>query len=50
MSWLERALAAAAAITLIAALPLTDEIGFALSAAAIALHWYGSRKRRAAVA
>ncbi len=50
MSWPERLLAAGAAIMLIAALPMTDEIGFALSAAAIAWHWRGSRRRAAAVA
>jgi TRAP-type uncharacterized transport system fused permease subunit len=36
--WTERALAAAAAVTLIAALPLTDEIGFALALVVIAWH------------
>jgi TRAP transporter 4TM/12TM fusion protein len=46
MTWIERALAAAAAVTLIAALPLTDEIGFALAAAAIGLHLW--RRRGAA--
>jgi TRAP transporter 4TM/12TM fusion protein len=51
MNWLERVLAAAAAIMLIAALPSTDEIGFVLSAVAVALHWRGSRVRsRAATA
>ncbi|WP_418319149.1 TRAP transporter permease [Piscinibacter sakaiensis] len=43
MSRLERLVAAAAAITLIAALPLTDEIGFVLAAIAIAMHWRRSR-------
>ena len=47
MSMPERLLAALAAMMLIAALPLTDEIGFALAAAAIALHWYGNRSRAA---
>jgi TRAP-type uncharacterized transport system fused permease subunit len=47
MNWPERALAAAAAVMLIAALPLTDEIGFALALAAVALHWRGSRLRAA---
>ena len=50
MSWPERALAAAGALMLIAALPMTDEIGFAMCAAAIALHWWGGRKRMAATA
>lgn len=36
----ERALAMAAAFTLVAAMPLTDEIGFALSAAFAALLWF----------
>ena len=39
----ERLLAAAAAFTLIAALPMTDEAGFALAALVIGLHWYRSR-------
>ena len=39
----ERLLAAAAAFTLIAALPATDEIGFALAAAFLALRWYRAR-------
>jgi len=43
MLWWERILAAIAAVTLIAALPLTDEIGFALAAITIALHWWRSR-------
>jgi TRAP transporter 4TM/12TM fusion protein len=50
MSWPERLLAAAAAIMLIAALPLTDEIGFAMSALAVALHWLGSRRRMVSAA
>jgi TRAP-type uncharacterized transport system fused permease subunit len=44
MSWLERLLAAAAAFTLVAALPVTDEIGFALSAAVLGWHWYRTRR------
>ncbi len=47
MHWAERALAAAAAATLIAALPVTDEIGFALAALVIGLHLW---RRRAGVA
>jgi TRAP transporter 4TM/12TM fusion protein len=43
MAWGERALAAAAAVSLIAALPLTDEIGFAL--AAVVLAWHLWRRR-----
>ena len=48
MAWPERLLAAGAAGTLIAALPLTDEIGFALAAAAIGLHLWRHRVRMAA--
>jgi TRAP-type uncharacterized transport system fused permease subunit len=44
MSWPERVLAAGAAGTLIAALPLTDEIGFVLAAIVIVLHWRRSRR------
>lgn len=47
LGWPMRALAAGAAVTLIAALPVTDEIGLALAAAFAALHW---RSRRAAQA
>jgi TRAP-type uncharacterized transport system fused permease subunit len=39
LSLFERALAAAGAFTLLAALPLTDEIGFALGAAFVLLVW-----------
>jgi TRAP transporter 4TM/12TM fusion protein len=49
MSWPERLLAAAAAITLIAALPLTDEVGFVLAAVAVAWHWRASGRRQARV-
>ncbi|MCB1932744.1 MAG: TRAP transporter permease [Candidatus Accumulibacter sp.] len=41
---LERVLATAAAASLIVALPATDELGFALTAAFVAVHWL--RKRR----
>ncbi len=44
MNWPERLLAAASAVALIAALPLTDEAGFALAAITVALHWRRSRK------
>lgn len=47
LSWPLRALAAAAAITLIAALPLTDEVGFALAAAFALLVWRGRAARTA---
>ena len=43
-NWPERLLAAASAVALIAALPLTDEVGFALSAVTIGLHWMRSRR------
>ena len=45
----ERLLAAAAAFTLIAALPATDEIGFGLAAAFLALRWYRARAVSASV-
>ena len=38
MLWWERILAAAAAFSLIAAIPLTDEVGFALAALAVTLY------------
>jgi TRAP transporter 4TM/12TM fusion protein len=44
LGWPERIGAALAAGTLIAALPLTDEIGFALAAVTIAWHWRRSRR------
>ncbi len=43
MNWPERLLAAAAAVSLIAALPLTDEAGFVLAVVTVALHWRRSR-------
>jgi TRAP transporter 4TM/12TM fusion protein len=46
MTLAERLAAAAAAFTLVAALPVTDEVGFALSAALVGWHW--RRARRAA--
>jgi TRAP transporter 4TM/12TM fusion protein len=39
LTTVERLLAVAAAFTLVAALPLTDEIGFALSATVGVMHW-----------
>ncbi len=39
----ERLLAAAAAFTLVASLPITDELGFALTALFLGLHWYRTR-------
>ncbi|MBX3529566.1 MAG: TRAP transporter permease [Rhizobiaceae bacterium] len=44
----ERALAAAAAFTLVTALPLTDEIGFALAVILIAWLWWRGRRVAAA--
>jgi TRAP transporter 4TM/12TM fusion protein len=41
----ERLLATAAAFTLIAALPATDEIGFVLAAVMIGLHWWRNREQ-----
>ncbi|MBI4989574.1 MAG: TRAP transporter permease [Rhodocyclales bacterium] len=46
LNWAERICAAAAAFLLVAAIPLTDEIGFALAAAFLA--WHVWRSRRAA--
>jgi len=43
MNGFERAVAAAAAATLIAALPITDEIGFALAAGVIGVHLWRTR-------
>ena len=44
----ERLLAAAAAFMLVAALPVTDEIGFALATLSIGLHWWRNRRPAAA--
>jgi TRAP transporter 4TM/12TM fusion protein len=41
--WPERLLMTAAAFTLVVALPVTDEIGFALAALAIGWHWWRGR-------
>ena len=46
----ERALAAAAAASLVLALPVTDEIGFALAALVIGLHLWRSRAATARTA
>jgi TRAP-type uncharacterized transport system fused permease subunit len=46
--WWERILAAGAAALLVAAIPITDELGFALAAVVIGLHAW--RTRRTAVA
>src|SRR5690606_6893724 len=44
MTIVERLLAAAAAFTLVAALPVTDEVGFVLAAIVLAWHWRRSRQ------
>jgi TRAP transporter 4TM/12TM fusion protein len=46
MAWWERLLATAAAFSLVLALPITDEVGFALSALVIAAHWWRTREHR----
>ena len=48
MALWERAAAAGAAVSLAAALPLTDELGFALAGAVVAAHWWRARRRAAA--
>ena len=45
LNWAERLVASAGAFLLVVALPITDEIGFALAAAFLLWHW---RRRRAA--
>ena len=44
LSWPERIVALTAAALLVAAVPWTDEAGFALGAAFTAWHWYRSRR------
>jgi TRAP-type uncharacterized transport system fused permease subunit len=46
LSWPERIFAAAAASLLVAAIPWTDEAGFAASAAFVGWHWYRTRRGR----
>lgn len=48
MAGWERLLAAAAAFTLVVALPITDEVGFALSALVVFLHWRRTRGQKLA--
>jgi TRAP transporter 4TM/12TM fusion protein len=43
LAWWERLLATAAAFSLVLALPITDELGFALAALFFAQHWYRTR-------
>ena len=45
MTVIERLLGMAAGFTLVAALPITDEIGFALAVLVIGLHWFRLRRR-----
>jgi hypothetical protein len=49
LSWWERIWAAVAAGFLVLAVPLTDEIGFVLSALFVAFHVWQSRKAARAV-
>ena len=46
LGWFERALAMVAAFMLVVALPVTDEIGFALAAVFVAFHVFRARKLR----
>jgi TRAP transporter 4TM/12TM fusion protein len=48
LRWWERAVAAAGAFMLVAALPVTDELGFAICAAFIAWHLFAVRRSAAA--
>ncbi|MDH2433834.1 TRAP transporter permease [Pokkaliibacter sp. MBI-7] len=47
LGWWERCWAAVAALSLVVALPATDEAGFALSASFIAWHWWRRRQHAA---
>jgi TRAP-type uncharacterized transport system fused permease subunit len=44
MNWIERSIAALAAVLLVAAVPLTDEAGFVIGAAIIAWNLWRSRR------
>jgi TRAP transporter 4TM/12TM fusion protein len=48
LSWTERAIATAAAMLLVVAVPLTDEIGFVLAVAFVVWHYWRSRPHQAA--
>jgi TRAP transporter 4TM/12TM fusion protein len=50
VNWFGRAFAFAAAALLVAAVPLTDEIGFAMAAVFVAWQWFGNRAPRPATA
>jgi TRAP-type uncharacterized transport system fused permease subunit len=43
LTWWERLLATAAAFSLIAAIPISDQIGFALAVVFFGLHWHRTR-------
>jgi TRAP transporter 4TM/12TM fusion protein len=45
LNWPERAFATAAAFLLVIAYPWTDEIGYAMSVAFVAWHWWQTRKQ-----
>jgi TRAP-type uncharacterized transport system fused permease subunit len=45
LNWPERCFSAAAALMLVVAIPLTDEIGFAMCASFAAWHWLRTRSR-----
>jgi TRAP transporter 4TM/12TM fusion protein len=46
LAWWERLLATAAAFSLVLAMPITDEVGFALAALFLALQWWRVRRGR----
>jgi len=46
LNWLERLLAMIAAFSMVLALPITDEVGFALGFALIGFHWWRTRAAR----
>lgn len=48
LSWIERLWAAAAALVLVTALPITDEIGFALAVTFLGWQWLSRHRRKAA--
>jgi TRAP-type uncharacterized transport system fused permease subunit len=50
VNWFGRAVAFAAAALLVAAVPLTDEIGFAMAAAFVVWQWFANRRPRTAAA
>ena len=47
LNWPERAFAVAAASFLVVALPVTDEVGFALSGLFVGWHWWRNRRQPA---